>query len=404
MELKKFIQDFKNKKIIADPTLPKYQDLIKKKVKETGEKVGGEKNIEKASLSAPGTMTSAEWHDFSDRNERVATEVSPHVKELIDKEYTEYEKLLKEHGGVILFNAAISHYLKVESGWGVDLKVKGDRPGITNKFDLGNSLSSGLNFEDQIAFRTISQSRLDKARPGWIDRVLGVFSKKYYDKVMLEANHQLIGEGWEEARRKAETITATLSVEDFFSQVKVKINEEKEFINHLKIIYSQISQAKIMGQNALLEELAEKVVINVYEGALHANGLRRYITLDNLKELAEKSPRGLCIDLVGNFTRIIPADVVEKKEVADQMRIFDQYVILHFDPENKNTKDTKQEATAKEEARKKDPILFGLILDSDKLYYIADWEDEYCDLTWEKMMEILGREQDGEKNTLQTMR
>lgn len=401
MELKKFIQDFKNKKIVADPTLPKYQDLIKKKVKETGEKIGGEGNIEKASLSTPAAMSSAEWQELFDGDERVGAQVSPHVKELIGKEYVDLENLMTKDGGVEEFNSIISNYLKVESGWGVDLRVKGDRPGITNKFDFGSSLSPGLNFEDQIAFCTISQSRLDKARPGWIDRVLSVFSKKYYDKVMLESNKQLIGEGWEEARRKAETVNATLSVEDFFSQVKVKTAEEKEFINHLKTIFSQISRAKTMGQAALLEELAEKVVINVYEGALHANGLRRYITLDDLKELADKSPRGLCIDLVGNFTRIIPADVVEKKEVADQMRIFDQYVILHFDPENKNTKDTKQEATAKEEARKKDPILFGLILDSDKLYYIADWIDEYCDLTWEKMMEILGREHDGEKNTLQ---
>lgn len=38
---------------------------------------------------------------------------------------------------------------------------------------------------------------------------------------------------------------------------------------------------------------------------------------------------------------------------------------------------------------KKDPILFGVIRNSDKLYYIADWVDEYCDLTLEKMFETL---------------
>lgn len=28
--------------------------------------------------------------------------------------------------------------------------------------------------------------------------------------------------------------------------------------------------------------------------------------------------------------------------------------------------------------------MFGVIEGSTKLYYIDSWEDEYCDLTWDK--------------------
>jgi hypothetical protein len=33
-----------------------------------------------------------------------------------------------------------------------------------------------------------------------------------------------------------------------------------------------------------------------------------------------------------------------------------------------------------------------LIKGSKKLYYICDWVDEYCDLTLDKVVEIVGKE------------
>ena len=36
--------------------------------------------------------------------------------------------------------------------------------------------------------------------------------------------------------------------------------------------------------------------------------------------------------------------------------------------------------------------MFGVIEGSTKLYYIDSWEDEYCDLTWDKMVDIIGKE------------
>ena len=59
--------------------------------------------------------------------------------------------------------------------------------------------------------------------------------------------------------------------------------------------------------------------------------------------------------------------------------------MLYYDPEGKVYKET-----AYEEAKRKDPILFGVIAGSNKLYYIADWVDEYCDLTLEKFIDTIG--------------
>ena len=46
----------------------------------------------------------------------------------------------------------------------------------------------------------------------------------------------------------------------------------------------------------------------------------------------------------------------------------------------------------KEIEKKKDPVLFGLLAGSSKLYFIADFIDEYCDLTFDKLTEIVGKE------------
>jgi hypothetical protein len=73
-----------------------------------------------------------------------------------------------------------------------------------------------------------------------------------------------------------------------------------------------------------------------------------------------------------------------KKEIDDR-KIFDNYVVLHYDP-----KDNGEGLSKAEIEKKKDPILFGLIKNSRKLYYVADWKDEYCDLTLEEMFNVLG--------------
>jgi len=45
----------------------------------------------------------------------------------------------------------------------------------------------------------------------------------------------------------------------------------------------------------------------------------------------------------------------------------------------------------KEEIQKmKDPILFGMIKESNRLYFIDDWEDEYCDLTFDEIIDVIG--------------
>ena len=61
---------------------------------------------------------------------------------------------------------------------------------------------------------------------------------------------------------------------------------------------------------------------------------------------------------------------------------------MHYDPENRYSDMTHKEKV-KEEDKKRDPILFGVIAGSNKLYYITDWVDDYCNLTLDEFVTVL---------------
>ena len=104
---------------------------------------------------------------------------------------------------------------------------------------------------------------------------------------------------------------------------------------------------------------------------------------DAPEEFIKECEKGICLDYIKNFSRPIPTEVVNKIEEVNKLEIFDNYVVLYYDPDGKIYKET-----AKEEAKRKDPIIFGVIAGSEKLYYVADWVDEYCDLTLEKFLDV----------------
>ena len=152
-----------------------------------------------------------------------------------------------------------------------------------------------------------------------------------------------------------------------------------------------IKQAQENGQVALTEKMIDQAKLVIYETMLAACGFNRFLTEPVLMEYlalpslgTQDKPRyyeGFRLDWIANFTRILPADVVAKKKIADALMVFDNYAVLHYDP--------LKAASEKTKAEKRDPILFGLIEGSNKLYFVADWIDEFCDLTLREVVDTL---------------
>ena len=175
-------------------------------------------------------------------------------------------------------------------------------------------------------------------------------------------------------------------VKNFFHDLENNIEELTNAKELLQFYENEVRKAQELGQTSYVEILSQQKELIKLESIMIDFGLTKYVTEKQVIDFYQKinPDQKLKFTWIKNYIRPIPNNVLEIKKKIDEYQIFDNYVILHYDPDHKNTALTKKE---KEIA--KDPILFGLIRDSRKLYFIVDWKDEYCDLTLDKMFEVL---------------
>ena len=187
----------------------------------------------------------------------------------------------------------------------------------------------------------------------------------------------------------------------FFTQVKLTSKTSAQNYRDRVSKYLQaIHNANAVGQTALVETLLKGLIANKYESLLFSTGKYYVVTEEQVVDFAKRTERGVDLTYVKNFVRPIPTDVINKIAEANDLEVFDNYVIMHYDPKKVAHKETEKEI-----AKRKDPIVFGLISGSRKLYYITDWIDESCDLTLEKFVDTLGVDKedllDGDANEQQ---
>ena len=250
-----------------------------------------------------------------------------------------------------------------------EINIKDFNIDITEKMrDIANKIKGNARFTvEDSSMMTITDNR----KKSLVDNIKDFFSKK------IQQN-------------KEKKIANKFDVIKFFSGVKLSAEDEAtKYRDRLAEYVNCIGIAEKSGQIALKEKLFNNLVINKYETILFSKGLVKAVTEETIVKLAKDSPKALALDYIQNYIRNIPISVIKKKLEIDQLEIFDNYVILHYDQNGVSYAQTNKE---KEKKKKRDPIMFGVIEGSTKLYYIDSWEDEYCDLTWDKMVDIIGKE------------
>lgn len=176
----------------------------------------------------------------------------------------------------------------------------------------------------------------------------------------------------------------------FFSLVKASSKESAAvYKDRVSKYLTALHNATNIGQTALQEELIRGLITNRYESVLYAEGCYYAVTEQQVARFASECEKGLKLSYLKNFSRPIPQEVIDKIAKMNELEVFDNYVILYYDPEG-----TVYKETAYEEAKRRDPIIFGVIAGSKKLYYVADWIDEYCDLTLDAFVDSLGIEKE----------
>lgn len=182
------------------------------------------------------------------------------------------------------------------------------------------------------------------------------------------------------------TKVSELSVDEFFERAKMSKKEIVILDGIVSKYLNQIERASKLGQTAMVESMKDDIEIVKKEAmACIKGGIKEYIEKDQLDNLIKKSEKGIAVTPLKNFTRYIPDDVANKLEKLQSLNIFDEYVVVHYDPKREAVKMTK-----KEEEKAKDPILFGKINGSSNFYFIGDWVDEFCNLTLKEIVKITG--------------
>jgi hypothetical protein len=187
---------------------------------------------------------------------------------------------------------------------------------------------------------------------------------------------------WTTEKKRIKSEMGKVPVEVVFNNICNNFESLSILKDRLSKHRNAIKYAEQMGQLALVEDLKKKQNSVELEDVLFVSGYKQYIEEQAVISFALNCERGLRLDWIKNFTRLIPLEAGEKKILLDKLCIFDNYVVLHYDPKNESTKLTDEERKKKE-----DPILFGVIEGSRKLYHIHSWKDELCDLTIDQIIE-----------------
>lgn len=186
---------------------------------------------------------------------------------------------------------------------------------------------------------------------------------------------------------------------DYFNNLK---NSKHELTDEfLKNLYTNtevlLKKSHALGQHKVCRKLLYSLEVLDKEKILYDSGFQTFVYRDDIEYYMDKvRDKAVKIITLQDYPREIPDAVASRLIFLKEKGIFDEYYVVFTD----YTGNTEREVQT--ERRRKDPIVFGAFAKRDpqnrvlhdRFYYIADWEDEYCDLTLSKMvseMSVAGR-------------
>lgn len=147
--------------------------------------------------------------------------------------------------------------------------------------------------------------------------------------------------------------------------------------------YNKTNQIDAMKKLLVHVEMLER------ERKVLAAGIDTFVYKDDVKKY--------CQDVKDRVVKMIELDRYER-EIPDEIiatyervkNLFDEFIIVFTDYTSEHVDKTNKE---------RDPILFGVYMNDKKteikgtrMYFLGDWEDEYCDLTLDKLVDAMAGE------------
>jgi len=178
---------------------------------------------------------------------------------------------------------------------------------------------------------------------------------------------------------------------DYFNLVKNSTQKAtaKMFEEQLATIADLLIRAKEVGQVGFTQKLAFSYDTILKEQQLLANGVDTYVLQPDMLKFLDKVKDVKIIE-IQRYPRAIPIENMEAIQQAKNLKIFTNFLVVYTDLSGEDPTTPEEKAKV---ARNRDPIVFGYFahekkssIRHDRFYFITDWEDEFCDLTFSKMV------------------
>lgn len=186
--------------------------------------------------------------------------------------------------------------------------------------------------------------------------------------------------------------THKIKAEFYFKYLKKKLSllEKMKLNRRMKNLEKAFDIAVESGQDVLAKKFLDKVVQTSIESELYAKGIQYYLDKHIIDKYKHRIKDGHISDtLLEDYTRKVPKKILDKKKKVEHL--FEKFIVYHYyNPELEQKREEQQEMTPSEISQMRDPILFGKTKYSDRYYFIGDWEDEECDLTFDEMIDAIG--------------
>lgn len=202
--------------------------------------------------------------------------------------------------------------------------------------------------------------------------------------------------------KTTDNVESQLTPQQYFEQVKERKHNitDEELVKVYENCLELLNKYKITGQKKGMRKLMFHLECIEKEREIVKMGINTFIYRDDIEEYIDTVAKDTVkIIELENYEREIPDEIVEV--IAATKDKFDQLYVVFTDYTG------KVERQIEKERRDKDPILFGTFQNQsnrtviDRFYYLGDWEDEYCDLTLDKM--VNETEKAGKRNIVKTI-
>lgn len=200
-----------------------------------------------------------------------------------------------------------------------------------------------------------------------------------------------------EIKKEEETKEEVLTPSEYFDKVKdlKHLCTKEELQDFYNVAMTKFKKFIVTGQKSAARHLYNLCDLVNKEMKIIDAGFDIYVYREDVDTYINNVADDCVVAIeLEDYEREIPDDIIDKISKCKEEVLFDKYYIFFTDYTGEHR------SKVEEKKRAKDPIIFGSLLIegrvSDKLFFIGDWEDDYCHLTLDKMISEMTKEyQDG---------